>query len=167
MKTQWIKKEPETFSIRPNLMDYEKAYHAFRWEDVALQFQGLPSGGLNIAHEAIDRHANGALAEKTALVWRGANGERREFTFAQMKQESARFANVLQSLGLGKGDRVFTLTTRLPEFYIAAIGIFKNRSVLCPLFAQFGPEPILQRMKKGDAKALLTTRAIFEKKYAH
>ena len=164
MKVQWIKKEPETFSIRPNLMDYGKEYHAFQWEDVALQFQRLPSGGLNIAHEAIDRHANGALAEKTALVWRGANGERREFTFLQMKEESARFANVLQSLGLGKGDRVFTLTTRLPEFYIAAIGIFKNRSVLCPLFAQFGPEPILQRMKKGDAKALLTTRAIFEKK---
>ena len=164
MKTEWIKKAPENFSVRPNLKDYEKEYSSFSWEDVALQFQGLPLGGLNIAHEAIDRHANGALSGKTALVWLGINGERREYTFAQMKQESARFANVLQSLGLGKDDRVFTLTTRLPEFYIAAIGVFKNRSVLCPLFAQFGPEPILQRMKKGDAKALLTTKSVFEKK---
>ena len=164
MKAQWIKKEPEDILIRPNLMDYEKEYDAFKWDDVALQFQRLSSGGLNIAHEAIDRHANGSLAQKTALVWLGVNGERREYTFVQMKQESARFANVLQSLGIGKDDRVFTITTRLPELYIAAIGIFKNRSVLCPLFSQFGPEPILQRMKKGDAKALLTTKSIFEKK---
>lgn len=89
--------------MHPNLMDYEKEYHAFKWEDVALQFEGLPSGRLNIAHEAIDHHANGTLAEKTALVWLGASGERREFTFLQMKQESAKFANMLQSLGLGQG----------------------------------------------------------------
>jgi acetyl-CoA synthetase len=56
-------------------MDYEKEYNAFKWEDIALQFQGLPSGGLNIVHEAIDRHANVPLAEKTALVWLGVNGE--------------------------------------------------------------------------------------------
>lgn len=164
MKEQWIVKRSEDFMVRPHLINYEKEYRVFRWEDVALQFEGLPSGGLNIAHEAIDRHANSPLAQKTALVWLGENGERREFTFAQMKQESARFANVLHSLGLSKGDRVFTLSTRLPELYIAAMGIFKNRSVLCPLFSQFGPEPILQRMVRGDAKALLTTKSLFEKK---
>lgn len=164
MKRKRIEKLLEDLKVRPHLIDYEKIYKEFQWEEVASQFEGLPGGGLNIAHEAIDRHANGVLAHKTALVWLGEDGQRREFTFMQMKQESNKFANVLRSLGLSKGDRVFTLSTRLPELYIAAMGIFKNRSVLCPLFSQFGPEPILQRMVRGDAKVLLTTKSLFEKK---
>ncbi|MDD3602766.1 MAG: acetate--CoA ligase [Sulfurovum sp.] len=164
MKRKRIEKRLEDLKVRPHLIDYEKIYKEFQWEEVASQFEGLPGGGLNIAHEAIDRHANGVLAHKTALVWLGEYGQRREFTFMQMKQESNKFANVLRSLGLSKGDRVFTLSTRLPELYIAAMGIFKNRSVLCPLFSQFGPEPILQRMVRGDAKVLLTTKSLFEKK---
>ena len=164
METNWIEKRPDDFPVKPNLTDYEQEYEAFKWEDVAKQFEGLPSGGLNIAHEAIDRHANGPLADKTALLWLGESGERRTYTFSDMKKESAKFANVLKALGLSKGDRVFTLSTRLPELYIAAIGILKNRSVLCPLFSQFGPEPIQQRMQRGDAKVLLTTKRLFEKK---
>ncbi len=164
MKRKRIEKRLEDLKVRPHLIDYEKIYKEFQWEEVASQFEGLPGGGLNIAHEAIDRHANGVLAHKTALVWLGEYGQRREFTFMQMKQESNKFANVLRSLGLSKGDRVFTLSTRLPELYIAAMGVFKNRSVLCPLFSQFGPEPILQRMVRGDAKVLLTTKSLFEKK---
>ena len=164
METNWIEKRLDDFPVKPNLIDYEQEYDAFKWEDVAKQFEGLPSGGLNIAHEAIDRHANGPLADKTALLWLGQSGERRTYTFSDIKKESAKFANVLKALGLSKGDRVFTLSTRLPELYIAAIGILKNRSVLCPLFSQFGPEPIQQRMQRGDAKVLLTTKRLFEKK---
>jgi len=164
MEENWIEKRVEDFPLRPNLTDYEQECRTFKWESVAKQFEGLPSGGLNIAHEAIDRHANGPLADKTALLWLGEDGEKRRFTFAEMKKETAKFANVLQSLGFSKGDRVFTLSTRLPELYIAAIGILKNRSVLCPLFSQFGPEPILQRMQRGDARALLTTQRLFKKK---
>lgn len=164
MREQRIDKNGQDFQVRPNLNDYEKEVESFRWEEIAKEFDGLPSGGLNIAFEAIDRHADGLLAEKTALVWLGENGERRTFTFSEMKIQTARFANVLHSLGISKGERVFTLSTRLPELYIGALGILKNRSVLCPLFSQFGPEPILQRLQRGDAKALLTTKTLFDKK---
>jgi acetyl-CoA synthetase len=164
MEERWIEKRVDEFAVTPNLTDYEETCKAFSWEDVSKQFEGLPSGGLNIAHEAIDRHANGPLAEKSALLWLGQDGERRVYTFSEMKKESARFANVLQRLGVSKGERVFTLSTRLPELYIGAIGILKNRSLLCPLFSQFGPEPILQRMQRGDAKVLLTTQHLFDKK---
>ncbi len=164
MKKQKIQKHLDGFSVIPNLQNYEQEYSSFRYEDVALEFEGLPSGGLNIAHEAIDRHANSKLSQKTALLWLGENGNRREFTFSQMKEQSAKFANILGSLSLAKGDRVFTLSTRLPELYIAAIGILKNQNVMCPLFSQFGPEPILQRLLRGDAKVLLTTVSLFKKK---
>ncbi len=164
MEQKWIEKKLDDLRVKPNLIEYKETYDTFNWDDVAKAFEGLPSGGLNIAHEAIDRHANGPLADKTALLWLGESGERKSFTYLEMKQESSRFANVLKSLGLAKGDRLFTLSTRLPELYIGAIGTLKNRSVLCPLFSQFGPEPILQRMQRGDAKVLLTTQRLFDKK---
>lgn len=164
MQIKPIKKKKEDFLLQPNLSDYFQEYKDFSWEKVAEAFEGLPGGGFNIAHEAIDRHANGSLSDKAALIWLGQNGERKVFSFHEMKKESSRFANVLQTLGLEKEDRIFTLCTRLPELYIAAIGILKNRSVLCPLFSQFGPEPIIQRMTRGDAKVLLTTQRLFDKK---
>jgi len=164
MGKNWIEKRPSDFHLQPNLIDYENERERFSWENVAEQFEGLPSGGLNIAHEAIDRHANSNLADKKALIWLSQKGEVREYSFSDLKKETSKFANVLKSLGIGKGDRVFTLSTRVPELYIGAIGILKNRSVMCPLFSQFGPEPILQRMERGDASALLTTKALFEKK---
>ncbi len=164
MKKKWIPKELSTMPICPSLIDYEKERETFTWAKIAEQFDGLPSGGLNIAHEAIDRHANGLLGNKAALIWLGERGERKIYTFSDMKKETSKFANVLAELGFSKGDRIFTLSTRLPELYIAAMGILKNRSVMCPLFSQFGPEPILQRMQRGNAKALLTTQALFEKK---
>ncbi|HEX5711518.1 MAG TPA: acetate--CoA ligase [Sulfuricurvum sp.] len=164
MQKKWISKELNAMPIQPSLIDYKKVRENFTWETVAEQFEGLPSGGLNIAHEAIDRHANGYLSHKTALIWLGANGERKNYTFGDLKIQTSKFANVLTSLGFSKGDRIFTLSSRLPELYIAAIGILKNRSVLCPLFSQFGPEPLFQRLQRGNAKALLTTQALFDKK---
>ncbi len=164
MDEKWIKKDINTFPVKPNLLDYNKEYENFSWDNIKSEFDGLPSGGLNIAHEAIDRHANGPLAQKTALLWLGKDGDRKSFTFSEMKKESAKFANVLTSLGLKKSDRVFTLSPRLAELYISAIGILKNQSVMCPLFSQFGPEPILQRLQRGDAKALLTTTKLYKKK---
>ena len=164
MNEKWIEKKIDSFPLKPNLLDYDSEYEKFSWDDVANQFDGLPSGGLNIAHEAIDRHANGVLADKTALLWLGKDGERKTYTFTQMKKESSKFANVLKTLGLSKGERIFTLSSRLPQLYTSVIGILKNQNVLCPLFSQFGPEPILQRMQRGDAKVLLTTKKLYKKK---
>lgn len=164
MEKRWIEKDISSFRVKPNLIDYEKEKRNFKWKDIKKEFEGLPNGGLNIAHEAIDRHANGELANKTALLWLSQSGEKKEYTFADMKKESAKFANVLKSLGFDKGDRVFSLSPRVPELYITALGVLKNVSVFCPLFSQFGPEPILQRMQRGDVKGLITTTKLFKKK---
>lgn len=164
MDSETIQKDLEKFPFQPNLLNYEEARKNFSWDDVAEAFEGLPHGGLNIAHEAIDRHANSDKANKEALIWLGSNGQREVYTFLDMKKASNKFANVLKELGVEQEQRVFTLSPRLPELYMGAIGILKNRNVLCPLFAQFGPEPILQRMKSGDAKVLITTLKLYEKK---
>ena len=118
----------------------------------------LEGKGLNIAHEAVDRHANGPLRNHLAIRWLGKNGEVEDYTYVQLQTLTNRFANVLQNLGVNKGDRVYVLAGRIPELYIAALGTLKHRAVFCPLFSAFGPEPIRARLTIGQAKVLVTTQ---------
>ena len=125
----------------------------FSWQDVEEALDFLPDGrGLNLAHEAVDRHANGPRRDHTALRWLGKDGAVHDYTYGDLQALSNRFANMLRNFDVGKGDRVFVLTGRIPELYIAALGTWKNGSVFCPLFSAFGPEPIFQRMSRGDAQ---------------
>jgi len=150
----------------PNLRDYQETCASFSWLDARSLVDGLPAGGLNIAHEAVDRHAQGAMADKLAIRWLGKNGETRDFSYRQLRDQSNRFANVLYHLGVTKGDRVFVLAGRIPELYVAVLGALKSRCVVCPLFSAFGPEPIETRMRIGDAKFLVTTASLYAKKVA-
>ena len=126
---------------------------------------GLPEGrGLNIAHEAVDRHAAGARHDRVALRWLSKDGTRRDLTYTDLRDETSRFANVLKKLGIGKGDPVVVLAGRIPELYIAALGTLKNGSVFTPLFSAFGPEPIQSRINIARARLLVTTDALYRKK---
>ena len=90
----------------------------------------------------------------------------RDFTYGDLGRETSRFANVLGGLGLGQGDLLGGLAGRIPELYVAALGTLKHRSVFCPLFSAFGPEPIRTRLALGHAKALLTTELLYQRKVA-
>jgi acetyl-CoA synthetase len=160
-----IYKIPKSERVPPNLGDYDQARIAFSWEDARRELDGLPDGkGLNIAHEAVDRHAAGPRKDHLAIRWLGKNGQIQDFTYGRLRDLTNRFANVLRRLGISKGDRVYILTGRIPELYIAALGILKNRSIFCPLFSAFGPEPIRARMAIGQARVLITTESLFQRK---
>ena len=151
--------------IRPNLNDYDALYNSFDWEEEGKNLNGLPGGkGLNIAHEAVDRHANSHLKDTIAIRVIRKDKRQDDFTYTLLKAETSKFANVLSSLGIQKGDRVFSLLGRVPELYISALGTLKYQAVFCPLFSVFGPEPVFQRLSKGEAAVLVTTKAFFDKK---
>ena len=135
-------KDLATLAVRPNLVDYPAACAGFSWNAVRAELAGLPGGGLNIAHEAVDRHAHGPLADRAAVRLLGRDDTVRDLTYAALKEESGRFANLLHSLGLAPGERVFWLAGRSLELYAVFFGTLKFRAVFCPLFAAFGPEPI-------------------------
>jgi acetyl-CoA synthetase len=163
-----IKKAFANWAVQPNLLDYEQTRATFSWEAIRQELGWLPEGkGLNIAHEAVDRHANGPQRDHLAMRWLGREGKVLDFTYADLKERSNRFANVLRRLGVGKGERVFVLAGRIPELYLAALGTLKNTSVFCPLFSAFGPEPIYQRLHLGDAKVLVTTQRQYKQKVAN
>ncbi|MGO8958275.1 MAG: acetate--CoA ligase [Streptosporangiaceae bacterium] len=150
-----------------NLADYDAAVRDFSWEQARSQLDGLPGDrGLNIAHEAVDRHASGSLRDRVALRCIAKNDSVSELTYADLSRQTSRFANLLVSLGIGKGDRVFSLLNRVPALYVAALGTLKNTSVFCPLFPAFGPEPIRERLRLGDAKVLVTSATLYARKVA-
>jgi acetyl-CoA synthetase len=157
----------ERFGKRPapNLPDYPKARAGFSWHSVRSDLDGLPGGrGLNIAHEAVDRHAVGSGAHRIAIRWLGKGGATRDVSYGQLRELTDRFALALRRLGVGMGDRVFVLSDRIPELYVAALGTLKNRSILCPLFSAYGPDPIRERLTLGRARVLVTTQRLYRRK---
>lgn len=165
MAWQTIVKSERDWAVPPNLPDYEQGRRDFSWDKARQELDGLPGGkGLNIAFEAVERHANGPRRDHLAIRWLGKNGEVLDFTYGELQGLTNRFANVLRGLGVEKGDRVYALAGRIPELYLAALGTLKHRSVFCPLFSAFGPEPIRARLTIGRAKVLVTTESLYERK---
>ncbi|MEU5715866.1 acetate--CoA ligase [Streptomyces sp. NPDC020403] len=152
--------------VAPNLADYDRARSEFTWSQARAALAGLPGGGLNMAYEAVDRHAVSDHGDKVALQCVARDNAVSAVTYDELARRTARFANVLGSLGVGRGDRVFTLLGRCPELYTAVLGTLKNTSVLCPLFPAFGPDPVEQRLRLGDARVLVTTAALYRRKVA-
>lgn len=136
------------------------------WAAARARLEGLPDGGLNIAHEAVDRHVAAGHGAQSALIWLGRAGERRVVTYAELAADAARFAHVLHDHGIAPGERMFLLSGRVPELYAATPGAFKDAVVVCPLFAAFGPEPVRARMQIGAASVLVTTEAQYRRKIA-
>ena len=105
-----VDKHPQSLKATPNLLDYDAAVAAFSWDTIRAELQGLPGGkGLNIAHEAVDRHAEGSRRNHITLLWLGSNGGSSSFTYAVLQGQSNRFANLLAGLGIGRAETVCTL----------------------------------------------------------
>jgi acetyl-CoA synthetase len=167
MAWQPIRKPPETFRAPPNLADYASGRAAFSWERARSDLDGLTNGqGLNIAHEAVDRHAAGARAKQIALRCIAKSGAVTDLTFARLRDETNRFAGALAQLDVNPGERVYVLAGRIPELYIAVLGALKRKCVACVLFPSFGPEPIHTRLEIGEPRVLVTTPLLYERKIA-
>ena len=161
-----IHKTPGKQAVAPNLWDYEEVRSSFTWDAARDELDGLPGGGLNIAYEAVDRHLIHGGGDHLAVRWLGKDGTVRDFRYRDLAELTNRFANVLKGLGIGKGDRVFSLLGRVPELYVVALGTLKIGGVFSPLFSAFGPEPVRARMEIGDARVLVTTEAFYRRKIA-
>ena len=138
------------------------------WSEARRQLEGLPGDprSLNIAHEAVDRHAAGARRDQLAIRWLGKRGHVHDYSYGRLRRLTNQFANVLDTLGLVKGDRVYALMGRIPELYVTALGALKHRAVFCPLFSAFGPSPLKARLTIGRARVLVTTESLYLRKVA-
>ncbi|HET7309760.1 MAG TPA: acetate--CoA ligase [Mycobacteriales bacterium] len=165
--TAWptVHKSPETVRSA-NLSDYDETRASFTWAGARAQLDGLPGGGINIAHEAVDRHLRSEVRDHAALRLVHADESVTTVTYGDLSRLSSKFANVLRTLDISPGDRVFLLLGRRLELYVALLGSLKHRAVVSPLFAAYGPEPVCQRLRLGNARVLVTTRSLYRRKVA-
>ena len=104
MRWETIHKSGQRLGQTPNMVDYDAEQAAFTWETARRALDGLPGGrGLNMAHEAVDRHAAGPKRGHVALRCFGRHGERCDVTYGELAERSSRFANALGALGVQAG----------------------------------------------------------------
>jgi len=166
MDYELIKKcEIDEMSIAPNLLDYRRARETIKWDSIYRELDGFDGGGINIAHEVLDRHVKTPLKDKVALFWEGKKGESEEYTFNDLWRLTNRFADALGNLGVKKGDRIFTYMDRIPEQYICLLGALKLGGTIGPLFSAFGPDALKDRLGDCEAKVLITSPKLAETDY--
>jgi len=140
-----------------NLKNYEETYSQFDWKEAEKVFSWHETGRVNMAYEAIDRHAESFRKNKIALYFReGLRNEK--YTFKEMKELSNKAGNVFKTYGdVEKGDRVFIFMPRSPELYFATLGIIKLGAIAGPLFEAFMEGAVRDRLEDSEAKVLITT----------
>ncbi len=144
------------------LQNYDEVRSTFEWEKTEQAFSWHKTGKVNMAYEAVDRHAESERKDKVALYFE--NETRKEsYTFADVKEWTNKAANVFQQTGLKKGDRLFIFMPRSPELYFSIIGGLKKGLIIGPLFEAFMEGAVYDRLSDSEAKALVTTPSLLKR----
>jgi acetyl-CoA synthetase len=136
---EWFKKWDKV------LDDTEKPF--FKW------FVGAKT---NIVHNALDRHLKTWRRNKLALIWEGEKGDVRTFSYHALAREVCKFANVLRSMGVEKGDRVTIYMPRIPETVIAMLATAKIGAVHSVVYGGFSVEALHGRIEDSESKVIIT-----------
>ncbi|OZM84046.1 propionyl-CoA synthetase [Pseudonocardia sp. MH-G8] len=110
-------------------------------------YRWFPDGELNVCHNAVDRHVDAGRGDQAALIYDSpVTGTQRTYTYAQLRDEVARFAGVLAGLGVGRGDRVVIYLPMVPEAAIAMLACARIGAVHSVVFGGFAPKELAVRI---------------------
>jgi len=120
-------------------------------------------GKYNYVHNALDRRATGASANRTAIIWEGEDGEVRRLSFAELAAATDRVTWGLSQLGIGKGDRVGVYMPMLPEVAVATLALGKLGAIFIPIFSGYAAPAVATRLRDCSAKALITADGFYRR----
>jgi acetyl-CoA synthetase len=140
---------------------YKQFHKGFDWDDYRDACDWDAQSVLNLGHESIE--GNGAPDDALALVWRGADGTERRFTFGDLRDASDLFAGALRELGVEAGDRVFTHLPRIPEHYFSVLGTLKTGALFGAVNERYGVDGLAHRLDDSGARVVLTSPTNLEK----
>ncbi|WP_158889275.1 propionyl-CoA synthetase [Amycolatopsis anabasis] len=119
-------------------------------------YRWFPDGELNTSYNALDRHVAQGRGEQTALIWDSpVTGTVTRYSYAELRDEVARFAGALRSLGVGKGDRVIIYLPMVPEAAIAMLGCARIGAVHSVVFGGFAPKELAARIEDAKPKVIV------------
>jgi acetyl-CoA synthetase len=132
------------------VLHYAETFRNFHISDLSSSFQGDFETASNACVECCDRH------QGLALDWESQDGRRMQYSFAELKAFSARFAGFLAERGVAPGDVVASMLPRTPELLITILGTWRAGAVYQPLFTALGPKAIEHRLQLASAKLVVT-----------
>jgi acetyl-CoA synthetase len=121
------------------------------------QVAWFKGGKLNVSYNCLDRHLGTARKNKAAIIWESESGENRTFTYQELYRLVCRFANLLKSLGVGRGDRVAFYLPMLPELAVGMLACTRIGAVHSIVFGGFSASALKDRINDCGAKVLVTS----------
>jgi len=148
--------DPEKFwgKVAKDLHWFKRWKRVREWEQPFVKW--YVGGQTNISYNCLDRHLTTARKNKAAFIWEGETGEIRTLTYLQLHREVCKFANVLQSLGIRKGDRVIVYMGMVPELPVALLACARIGATHCVVFGGFSAEALRDRIHDAGAVAVIT-----------
>ena len=132
-----------------------------RWDKVldrsdAPFFKWFVGGKINIAYNALDRHITTRRKNKVAIIHEREDGSRGRMTYYDLYRAANKFANVLKSLGIKKGDRVAVYLPNIPDVAIVMLGCAKIGAVHSVVYGGFSAAALRERINHAEAKIVVT-----------
>jgi len=138
------------------LIDWYEPYQQVLDTSSAPLFKWFVGGKTNIAHNALDRHVQGARRNKLAFLWEGEDGEQRSLSYYELWKEVNRFANVLKELGVKRGDTVTIYMGRVLELPIAMLATAKIGAIHSVVYGGFSEHALSDRINDAQSKVVIT-----------
>ena len=144
------------------LLDWYEEWHTIvEWE---LPFAKWFIGGkLNVSYNCLDRHVAAGRGDRVAFHWEGEPGDTRKITYADLLGEVQKFANVLKSLGVARGDRVAIYMPMIPELPVAMLACTRIGAAHSVVFGGFSADALRDRIVDAEAKVLVTADGGFRR----
>ena len=117
----------------------------------------------NIAYNCLDVHCQTPRRNKLALIWEGEKGEFHSFSYFALHRETCKFANVLKSLGVKKGDRVTLYMGRIPELVIGMLACARIGAIHSVVYGGFSVEALHERLEDSQSKVLIVADGAWQK----
>jgi acetyl-CoA synthetase len=126
-------------------------------------YKWFTNGKTNIAYNCLDVHCEAFRRNKVALIWEGENGDFRSLSYYALRRETCRFANVLKSLGVKKGDRVTIYMGRIPEIAIAMLACARIGAIHSVVYGGFSVEALHERLEDSQSKVLIVADGAYQR----
>ena len=151
--------DPDTFwsEVADRITWYKKWDTVREFDFVKGNIKWFDGAKLNVSYNCLDRHVEAGHGDQTAIIWEGNNPEEDQtFTYSELLAEVQKFANVLKSLGVEKGDRVCLYMQMIPQLPVAMLACARIGAVHSVVFGAFSPDSLRDRINDSDCKVLIT-----------
>ncbi|MCM2278107.1 MAG: acetate--CoA ligase [Oligoflexia bacterium] len=126
-------------------------------------YKWFTGGKINIVHNAIDRHVATWRRNKLALIWEGEPGESRTYSYHALNREVCKFANILKSMGVKKGEIVTIYMPQIPELPIAMLACAKLGAAHSVVFGGFSVDALSARIRDANSRVVITADGGFRR----